>query len=250
MTRVVGTRIYRTPCCGRHYGGAAYGSINFMAWEHWTDGASVGSLAPDPGWIYRCECGHPFLMGNTETVGVIRRQRHHPRLAAEDSGFAGWWRKFFGIKRPAEVRAALPGELDPQTPEPASAPIVGRDELPTLIQQCQDEEFLIVARRAWWQHLNEPYKERYRALRQDGQGPVPPFKPSAEQLENMQALRELILRRDGRPSIELAELHRQLGQPDASRAVLAAVGQPDLSIVKVIGDCLDEGLSGPVRYRP
>jgi hypothetical protein len=37
MTRVSGTNIIKAPCCGALLATPAYSSINFMAWEYWTD---------------------------------------------------------------------------------------------------------------------------------------------------------------------------------------------------------------------
>ena len=46
MTRVAGTRVIKTPCCGTLMGTPAYSSANLMASEYWTDGYDHLSLAP------------------------------------------------------------------------------------------------------------------------------------------------------------------------------------------------------------
>jgi hypothetical protein len=249
MTRIIGTRVYRAPCCGREYGTSAYASINFSAAEYWTDGATLHSLAPEPSRIYRCECSELFLMGQTQTVGVIRREAELQQ-AGSDSVFAAWMRKSFGVK-PSNQDGSKGDTSVPMaraTP-PAAADLVTLDAFPSVIRSCTDEGILIVARRRWWQYLNEPYRVIYRELRRDGQGPFPPFHPSPEQTENMQALLGLLQKNEASPSIEMAELHRELGQLDAARALVDAVGEPGLTIVRAIGESLAEGLRGPVRYR-
>jgi hypothetical protein len=249
MTRIIGTRVYRATCCGREYGTAAYASINFSAFEYWTDGATLNSLAPEPSRIYRCQCSGLFLMGQTQTVGLIRRQAERPH-AAKDTVFAAWMRNVFGTNTPDErpapekVQATISRAV-----APAPADLLPLDDFPSVIGSCTDDDILIVARRRWWQHLNEPYRGLYRASRHDGQGPFPPFNTSPEQTENMQALLALMQKHEAAPSIEQAELHRELGRLESAKAVLDAVGDPDSAVARAIAESLSAGLAGPVRYR-
>ena len=68
MTRISGTNIVKAPCCGAFYSTTAFASINFMASEHWTDGATENSLAQSDGGLRRCTCGGYFLSGYAERV--------------------------------------------------------------------------------------------------------------------------------------------------------------------------------------
>ena len=71
MTRTAGTNIIKAPCCGALYSTTAFASINFMASEHWTDGATENSLSQSDGGLRRCTCGGYFLSGYAERVGFI-----------------------------------------------------------------------------------------------------------------------------------------------------------------------------------
>ena len=67
MTIVSGVRIVAAPCCGAHYAAPRYRSMNFMAFEYWTDGWREGSLMPNDEGLRRCTCGQFILM--KETIG-------------------------------------------------------------------------------------------------------------------------------------------------------------------------------------
>ncbi|WP_296275247.1 hypothetical protein [Rhodoferax sp.] len=83
---------------------------------------------------------------------------------------------------------------------------------------------------------------------------VPPFRPTTEQTENMKALLALFL--DGAEApfkpdgLEIAELHRELGQYEASAAALDSCDdRHQLVTKKVIAMLVDERSSAPVRFR-
>jgi len=53
MTISKGLRVVAAPCCGARYAAPRYVSMNFMAFEYWTDGWRDGSLMPnDEGLAY------------------------------------------------------------------------------------------------------------------------------------------------------------------------------------------------------
>ena len=72
-----------------------YSSINFMAWEYWTDGYADGSLAPGGDGLRRCICDRCFLLANAQHVKTIRT----PKPPASD-GWASrkdyWWSRLMG----------------------------------------------------------------------------------------------------------------------------------------------------------
>lgn len=79
MTRIAGTNIIKASCCGALYSTTAFASINFMASEHWTDGATENSLYQSDGGLRRCTCGGYFLSGYAERVGFIpKNSRQQP----------------------------------------------------------------------------------------------------------------------------------------------------------------------------
>ena len=62
MTIIRGFRIVASPCCGAQYSFPRYVSMNFMAFEYWTDGWRDGSLMPNDEGLRRCKCGQYILV--------------------------------------------------------------------------------------------------------------------------------------------------------------------------------------------
>ena len=75
MTRISGTNIVKAPCCGALYSTTAFASINFMASEHWTDGATENSLSQSDGGLRRCHTWTPRVC--TLTDGRVMMQKCH-----------------------------------------------------------------------------------------------------------------------------------------------------------------------------
>ena len=261
MTRVSGTHIIAAPCCGREYATSAYSSINFGALEYWTDGAAVGSLAPQDGGLRRCACGRCFLIGEAERLFFIPKiceQDDLPSRFADDgvlNRLLSW------------VRKSGRGQRRPQTPDPAKSPLRFEDVQPSpeswprpervaetaleqVIEQSIDQPALnTMARLLWWRHLNHPYREVYRRVRDSGQDAYPPFEPTDAQIQNMRALLALLSRDAAQHRVQIAELHRELGEFDRAREALGPVDGQSPPIVRVIEECLRDGLRGPVRFR-
>lgn len=249
MTRIGGTDIVSAPCCGRHYTTPLYSSINFTASEYWTDGAASGSLAPAGGGLHQCACGSYFLMSDTVLVRRIFKSREpaqepvplHTRLIRR-------WLPFLEKNPPTAVPVA---ELPPEPPEelPPRPDGVDDEDLPKVIAACGDNQTMeIVARRRYWQALNNPYRAVYRAHKDTGVKDFPPFAPTDEQRLNMAALLGLLLYRPGNHAVEITELYREMGDLVAAKRAFAGV-PPSNGVVKVIGECLNHGLTGPVRFR-
>ena len=64
---------------GTFFSAVAFASINFMASEHWTDGATENSLSQSDGGLRRCTCGCYFLSGYAERVGFIPKNSAQPQ---------------------------------------------------------------------------------------------------------------------------------------------------------------------------
>jgi hypothetical protein len=78
MTRISGHHIVRTKCCKTFFSTLAYSSMNFSAREHWTYGATFGSLSPSTGGLCRCTCGGYFLIKDAEVVETVRSPKPLP----------------------------------------------------------------------------------------------------------------------------------------------------------------------------
>jgi|GEM_PF-6745255 len=62
MTIVRGVRTLASPCCGAQYAFPRYVSMNFSAFEFWTDGWREFSLMPNDEGLRRCKCGQFVLI--------------------------------------------------------------------------------------------------------------------------------------------------------------------------------------------
>jgi hypothetical protein len=175
------------------------------------------------------------------------------------------------------------------TTDVPGAPMVDPEELPQAIAQALNPSIELVARLDYWQHLNHPYREHYRAHREaedaatkaaweasnpdtrssihkalkPGRIPkytplaerpltFPPFEPSAAQRENMMAALDLIpgAADAERYALERVELHRELGQFNEAREVLHAVdGATYPTLHRLTTRLIDMEVTAVVRYR-
>jgi hypothetical protein len=167
--------------------------------------------------------------------------------------------------------------------------MVDSEELPQAIAGARNPSTELAARLDYWQHLNHPYRERYRAHReaeeaatraawetsnpdtrssiqkalQPGRAPkytpladrpvtFPEFKPSEEQRGNMVAALALISAApdDERYALERVELHRELGQfNEAQQALQAVDGETYPILQRLTTRLIKMEVSAVVRYR-
>lgn len=246
MTIVSGVRIVRAPCCGNNYVLPNYRSMNFSAFEYWTDGWSDGALMPVGEGIRSCRCGSLFLTRECELVEVV-----------ETSEF-----------------------LSPEWASP--------EDFRKHMSKNVDANLMLAMRLDFWRYLNHPYRENYRAHRENEeanikaewlsanpdtrtwldklrgkQAPVylrpsgvpitfPFCEVSDEQLENMEKLVGLILEKNGEDCnyLLLAELYREQGNFKKAMDYLSIVksdGNPTL--LNVIRGAINERKSMPIRFR-
>lgn len=218
MTRISGSRILAARCCGARYSAPQFSSMNFMAWEHWTDGWRDGSLMPNDTGIRRCICGEFFLAKELILLEVVQNSDlptasrvpavDLPRCIAEATSesieiaarLEYWWalhheyREFYRQHRDAEEAATK------------------------LVWEKQNPD-----KRTWWERLRGVKPIPYQ--RPDSSPfTTPPFYLSQIQEMNMRALisilqSQLHLERFAY-SFELAELYRELGEFDNAQRVL------------------------------
>lgn len=217
MTIIRGSRTFAAPCCGARYAFPNYVTMNFSAFEYWTDGWDDGILMPRDYGIRRCTCGR-FVLRQEMT-----------ELSTSD-------------------------EFDAPNMD-----YVAPEQIDACIAAANSRDMEIAARRYRWHQLNHSYREQYRnhrnaeeaALRsaweaenpdrrsfwqrlRGRKAPVyvrpkvaisfPGFYATAEQVENMTRLCELLIEENatgwqaGR--LQVPELYRELGQfSDAARAL-------------------------------
>jgi hypothetical protein len=178
-------------------------------------------------------------------------------------------------------------------PEIPVAEDVNPADLPKVIANASSPRLEVRARRNYWRHLNEGYRSQYRAFRDKEDAitntwwrrayraslvtlqhasrnllrtktkpaaqpkrpfTVPPYNPTAEQLDNMKRLLTLVLDGAEEPFkidwLEVAELHREQGLfAQAESALNRCTEDYKATKKKVIAEQLHQQSSTPVRYR-
>lgn len=245
MTIVAGFLLNKTPCCGAIYATRRYRSMNFHAFEYWTDGYRDGSLMPNDRGLRKCKCGSYYLSHELECIEQVD-------------------------ETDVEIANKVP-----------------KHELPLVIASARNWQMVLLARLDYWQDLNHAYREQYRSHRdaedaatkahweqnnpdnrtwwQKLRGVKPPsylltndrpftfpsFQPTIEQRENMQALIELIGQEGiaDKYKIELAELHRELGQFDDAQLFLSRLSADEQTPTsRHIKNMVAKQVSAPIRF--
>jgi hypothetical protein len=226
-----------------------------MASEHWTDGATENSLSQSDGGLRRCACGGYFLSGYAERVGFIPKNTGQQPEQTEYS-----IAKIFGkigklliaedTAKPQTTRK-LPSQWAANETDlpPKAQSVTGAAIAKLLDSKPQDKNLQIQARRLYWRHLNDQFRDEYRAYKEIHKDSFPAYAPSAAQMENMEHLVALLEEHDMVDELELGELYRELGQPLKARAKLAKLGEEDRKLCDVQLSLLEKGYSGPVRFK-
>ena len=254
MTRVAGTNIIKAPCCGALYSTTAFASINFMASEHWTDGATENSLSQSDGGLRRCSCGDYFLSGYAERVGFIPKNNGQQPEQSEYS-----IAKIFGKigklliaddkAKPQTIRKLPTQWAANETAIPPKAHSVTGSEIAELLDsKPQDKNLLIQARRLYWRHLNDQFRDEYRTYKKIHKDSFPAYAPSAAQMGNMEKLVGLLEDHEMVDELEIGELYREMGQPLKARAKLAKVDEDDKKLCSMQLNFLEIGYQGPARF--
>ena len=243
-------------CCGTRYALPGYVSMNFSAFEYWTDGWREGSLIPNDEGLRQCKCGRFVLLGALVDIDLVD--------ASE-------------LSRPVHV----PNEM-------LRACIAQADS------EDGSEEVELAARFTYWRALNHPYRQRYREHRDAEEAVIkaawqatnpdrrtwwdrlrgqpaprykrmpsdpltyPAFEPTDEQLSNMERLSGILKGRLSAPrprgasilAANLAELYREQGRFGEAVLVMAGIEskRPDVTL-ELIAKLIREKQPAPIRYR-
>jgi hypothetical protein len=256
MTIVRGVRIMAAPCCGAQYAFPRYVSMNFSAFEYWTDGWREWSLMPNDEGLRRCECGQFVLI-----------------------------KDMISIESPT-----APSEADDESNELPFMNHVPDDLLPECISMASSEDMEVAARLGYWRHLNHEYRERYRLHRDAEEAATkaawesanpdrrtwwdkflrrkpldyrrppnspftyPAFEPTDVQLQNMQRLSKVLFDRweTSRKGyvINLVDLYREQGRYDEAELVISSMDiKTDDVTGQLIRKLIKERQPAPMRYR-
>lgn len=250
MTIVRGVHILASPCCGARYVAPQYLSMNFSAFEYWTDGWRDGSLMPNDEGLRRCQCGKWLLMNQFVQVDTAESSdlpriphvrdndldeciAHAPSTDVEIAARVGLWRSLnhgyresYRVHRAAE-EAATRAAWEVANPD----------------------------RRTWWDKFLKHKPPQY-CRPSDSPFTVPPYTPTAQQRENMARLSALLS-----PCVEvsetgdhnrllLSELYREQGLFGLAQAVLGkdSIGRDEVTW-RLMSRLIQEQQTAPIRYR-
>jgi len=244
MTRIAGYTLNIAPCCGAIYSTPRYRSMNFSAWEYWTDGYKEGSLMPSGNELRKCKCGNFFLLNELHeiTQNDATEAPYPKRLASEELPEA------IAKARTPIIEQAARQEYWVYLNHPY------RESYRT--HRDAEEAFTKAAweadnpdTRNWWQRFRKVPSPRYTP-QQSSPFTCPPFEPAHEQRENMAAIIDLMQNQDRPDRVILAELHRELGNFSEAECELELLSDGDRSSAsRVISELVNEMQSAPIRFR-
>ncbi len=226
--------------------------MNFSVYANWTDGAKDGGLMPNDGGLRVCRCGTAFLL------------RDAIRLEIEASPDTPFSPKPADADLPTVINSASSPRLEAtarrnywrylndgyrvlyrehREKEEAKADAQWRRDYYASLPLFQRAASKLLRRNPPWDF---PKPERPFT--------VPPYKPTTEQRENMARLLALILNEADQlnkaDQLEVAELHRELGQFEAAAEALSkCIADHDPVTVKVTGEHIGQRCAAPIRYR-
>ena len=256
MTIVRGVQIMAAPCCGALYSFPKYVSMNFSAFEYWTDGWRESSLMPNDEGLRRCKCGQFVLIKDMVSI-----ERSDTSDADHDDS------------NNQPYMDHVPNEL-----------------LPDCILKASSEDMEVAARLVYWRYLNHEYREKYSAHREAEEAATksewevtnpdrrtwwdrflrrkppeyrrklnspfshPAFEPTDVQFQNMQRLSTLLFDRwksCGKGyAIDLVDLYREQGRFDEAELVISAIGIKANDVTgQLIRRLIEERQPAPMRYR-
>lgn len=248
MTIVRGVRIAASPCCGAQYAFPRYLSMNFSAFEYWTDGWRDGSPMPNDEGLRRCKCGQYVLMKDMVEVDTADtsdlpymdhvRDEQLPECIAqagsdeiEVAARLGYWRY---LNHPYRQRYRQHRDME-ETATREAWEVANPD------------------RRTRWDKYRGRKAPSYR--RPPGSPfTYPVFEAADKQRQNMQRLSEILresdtISRQGRP-MELAELYREQGRFDEAEQVILTLDEREVGVTShLITRLIREKQPAPMRYR-
>lgn len=244
MTSIAGYNLNTTPCCGSTYRTIRYRSMNFMAWEYWTDGYRDGSLMPNDQGLRKCQCGDFYLVNEMQFIGQVDESDvpYAQQAKPEDLPKA-----IANARTPdIELAARLGYWLHLNHPYRESYR-AHRDAEEAATQSAWSA--VNPDRRTWWQRFRKVPPPQYV---RPAHSPFtyPPYELSEAQRENLNALVRLQENKNLRLDNETrAEIHRELGQFDQAMQALEESTNEEDKTWLLLKRLINEKETAPMRYR-
>ncbi len=245
MSRIIGKQVIKAVCCGTKLSIDAYGSINSMMQEIWTDGKIFGSLYPTDGGLRRCICGQYFLLSESEYCEIIRSINLLDSPSYEKR-IESWLSK-------EKIQTQLGRNYINQKEEniikknfiPPVAQIISDKNLYEIINsKYVNYKILIIARRRYWRYLNDSYRIEFRKYNENKFKKIPTFIINDDQKSNMLSLLRLLENCSDYEMYELIELHRELGNLKTASEILTKVKDHN-NFCKISTKLIDLKISAP-----
>lgn len=245
MTSIAGYDLKVTPCCGKTYSTPRYRSMNFMAWEHWTDGYRHGSLMPNDHGLRQCNCGNFYLRSELQWISQVEETEvpYTTCVAPEDLP------KAIVSARTAEIELAarldLWQHLNHTYRESYRAHRDAEEAATEAAWTSANPD-----RRTWWQRLRKVPPPKY-VMAADRPFTYPPYELSEAQRDNLNAL----LRLQDIESVHIdnqarAEMHRELGQFEQAMQALEEKPDDEQNMTQqLLKRLINDREVAPMRYR-
>lgn len=246
MTSIAGYNVNTTPCCGTTYSMPRYRSMNFSAWEHWTDGYRDDSLMPNDHGLRKCECGSYYLVKEMQSITHVEQTTapYTADVPAEELPSA------IAQARTSEIELAARLDYWQHLNHIYRAYYRNhRDAEESATQSAW--EAANPDTRTWWQKIRKIAPPQYTP-QPNRPFTYPPFKPTDEQCNNMKGILQLLLPIEKNRShlLKITELYRELGQFDEAAALLQQLSQDELSVTsRLIAKFVAKKETAPIRYR-
>lgn len=244
MTRIAGYYLKISPCCGATYSTPRYRSINFSAWEYWTDGYRDGSLMPGGHGLRKCKCGNFFLLSELQEIAQVEETDvPYPEHVAPD-------------ELPQAITQARTSDIELAARlcywEHLNHSYRERYRAHRNAEEASTKAAWDAANpdnRTWWQRLRKVSPPQYKRPK-GSPFTYPTFEPTPTQRENMLALLKLLQKQEYLDHETLAELHRELGQYEEAERELQLLTKDDQSHATcVIAQLVKEKQPVPMRFR-
>lgn len=248
MTMVRGVRILVAPCCGQRYALPRYVSMNFMAFEYWTDGWREGSLMPNDEGLRRCKCGRFLLIRDTVEVAIAETSDLPHLDHVADEALGECIANADSTQLEIAARLSLWRHLNHAYRDQYRQHRDAQEAATRAAWEAANPD-----RRNWWDRLRGRKAPMYS---RPGNSPFtcPAFEPSPEQLQNMQRLTKLLIS-DATTSgcgyrPELAELYREQSRFEDAKQMIRSIAERDVDVTsKLISRLINERQPAPTRYR-
>lgn len=248
MTIVRGVHILEAPCCGQRYAFPRYASVNFSAFEYWTDGWREGSLMPNDEGLRHCQCGkfirvaEMLQVETAESSELPSMQRVKNDLLpqciaqANDEKMEAAARRCYWLHLNHAYREIYRKHRD-------------AEEAETKDRWHADHPDT----RSWWDKFlgRKPLEYKRPA---DSPFTYPVFEPISEQVLNMHRLSQILHAWDQAGDkgykLELAELYREQGRFEEALEMIHATNEEENPVTtRLIKRLINKRDTAPMRYR-